>query len=93
MSSLLEPDSSFTQSTTREAATTTQSHGKKKKSLVWAYCYNPTKDKDQELLYCSRYTIDYLEESLYSSKISKNIKKHLFLYYRINILKAISKGQ
>ena len=93
MSSLLEPDSSFTQSTARELATTTQNHSKKKRSPVWAYCYNPTKDKDQELLYCSCCTIDYLEESLYSSKISKNIKKHLFLHYRINVLKAISKGQ
>jgi hypothetical protein len=93
MSSLLEPDLSFTQSTARESATTTQSHSKKKRSPVWVYCCNPTKDEDQELLYCSRCTINYLEESLYSSKISKNIKKHLFSRYEINVPKAISKGQ
>jgi hypothetical protein len=77
MSSLLEPDSSFTQSTAKEPAITAQSHSKKNRLPVWAYCRDPTEDEDQELLYCSRYTIDYLEESPYDSKISENIKKHM----------------
>ena len=93
MSSLLELDSSFTQSTTGESATTTQSYSKKKRSPVWVYCRDLTKDEDQELLYCSRCTIDYPEESPYSSKISENMKKHLFSRHGINVPKAISKGQ
>ena len=93
MSSLLELDSSFTQSTAGESATATQSHSKKKRSPVWAYCRDPTKDEDQELLYCSCCTIDCPEESPYGSKISENMKKHLFSRYQINVPKAISKAQ
>ena len=93
MSSLLESDLSFTQSTAGESATTTQSQSKKKRSPVWAYCRDPTEDEDQELFYCCRCTIDCPEELPYGSKISENIKKYLFLRYQINVPKAISKAQ
>jgi hypothetical protein len=70
MSSLLEPDSSFTrstaaesttaesttaESTTAESTTSTLSHDKRKWwSPVWQYCRRPILDEDQTHLYCTR---------------------------------------
>jgi hypothetical protein len=70
MSSLLEPDSSFIQSTaaesttaksttaestTAESTTSTLSYNKRKwRSPVWQYCRRLILNKDQTHLYCTR---------------------------------------
>jgi hypothetical protein len=97
MSSSIEPDSSFVQSTTAESITTTQTHDKKWKSPVWQYCRCPTPDEDQDHLYCAHcppYPTpkDYIEP-YHAKHLENDIKKHLFRHHHITVEKALSKNQ
>jgi hypothetical protein len=76
MSSMLEPDSSFTPSALAESTTTTQSYSKKWRSPVWAYCRRPTKDENQDFLYCSHCSLDSTLLP-YGTTLSENMKRHL----------------
>ena len=81
MSSTNELNSSFVQSAIDESTTTTQTYNKKWKSLVWQYCYRLIADKkNQDHLYCTRYTLD-IELELYNTKSLENMKKHLFRHH------------
>ena len=96
MSSSIELDSSFVQSTIGELTTTTQTYNKKQKLLVWQYCRRLIADEDQDYLYCARCPPnpapeDYIEP--YYTKHLENIKKHLFRHYCITVEKALSKNQ
>jgi hypothetical protein len=92
MSFILEPDSSIAPSALDESTTTTQSYSKKWKSPVWAYCRRPTKDENQDFLYCSHCLPDSAE-LLYSTTVSQNMKKHLKRWHEITVEKALSKNQ
>ena len=98
MSSLLEPDSSFTPSTAAESNTNTLSHDKRKwRSPVWQYCRRPILDEDQTHLYCTRCLSDpthedYKEGPFHGNHI-ENMKKHLKRHHGITIEKALSKNQ
>ena len=92
MSSLLEPESSFTQSTTVESTTTNQSHGKKWRAPVWLLCRRPTEDEDQDLLYCPHCPLDS-DKPLYSTDKSENMKKHLIGQHQVLVPKKVSKSQ
>jgi hypothetical protein len=50
MSSLLDPEASFTCSTTAESIETSQSHAKKWRAPVWAFCRRPMLDENQDFL-------------------------------------------
>ena len=98
MSSLLEPDSSFTPSTAAESNTNTLSHDKRKwRSPVWQYCRRPTLDKDQTHLYCTHCLFDPTHEDYkdrpFHGNHAENMKKHLKRHYGITIEKALSKTQ
>lgn len=100
MSSLLEPDSSFTQSVIAESTTSTDtlSHDKRKwRSPVWQYCRRPILDKDQTHLYCTRCLSDPTHEDYkegpFHGNYVENIKKHLKRHHGIIIEKALSKNQ
>jgi hypothetical protein len=92
MSSILEPDSSLVPSALAESTTTTQSHGKKWRSPVWAYCRCPTKDENQDFLYCS-YCLRDSTAPPYGTASSENMKKHLERHHQITVEKALSKNQ
>jgi hypothetical protein len=98
MSSLLEPDSSFTQSTTAESTTSTLSHDKRKWwSPVWQYCRRPMLNEDQTHLYCthclSNPTHEDYKEGPFHGNHAENMKKHLKRHHGITIEKALSKNQ
>ena len=90
MSSLLEPDSSFTQSALAESTTTAQSRSKKWRAPVWAECRRPTQDENQGLLYCKHCTLD---SPPYGTSVSQNMTKHLKSNHKITVEKALSKNQ
>jgi hypothetical protein len=91
MSSTLELDLSFAPSALAESTTTSQGHSKKR-SPVWAYCRNPTKNENQDLLYCSHCLLD-LTLPPYGTNSSENMKTHLRRHHQITIEKALSKNQ
>src|SRR5579862_2529680 len=97
MSSLLEPDSSFVQSTSAESTTeSTKIRSKKWKSPVWEYCRRPTADENQDFLFCAHCPPiptpeDY--KGLYSIDLLTNMKGHLLRHYNIIIEKPLSKNQ
>ena len=97
MSSLLEPDSSFTRSTIANSTTSTLSHNKKWRSPVWQYCRRPTLDEDQTHLYCTRCPSDPTHEDYkegpFHGNHAENMKKHLKRRHEIVIEKALSKNQ
>jgi hypothetical protein len=98
MSSLLDPDSSFTQSTTVDSTTSDLSHDKKKwRSPVWQYCRRPTPDEDQSHLYCTHCpsdpTYEDYGEGPFHGNHAENMKKHLKRHHEIIIEKALSKNQ
>jgi len=92
MSSLLESDSSFTQSTIIESTTTSQSHGKKWRAPVWLLCRRPTEDEDHDLLYCPYCPLDS-DKPPYSTNKSENMKKHLIRQHQVLVPKKVSKSQ
>jgi hypothetical protein len=95
MSSFLEPESSFARSTTAESTETSQSHEKKWRAPIWAYCRRPTPDENQEHLYCPHcpsepYPDDY--EGPYNIKNSTNMAIHLKRHHDITAEKSLSKN-
>ena len=97
MSSFLELESSFAQSTATESIETFQSHDKKKwRALVWKFCRPPILGENQEHLYCpycppKPCPNDY--KGLYNTKSSANMATHLKRHYNIIIEKPLSKNQ
>ena len=79
MSFTLKLDLSFAPLALAKLTTTSQSHNKKR-SPIWAYCRNPTKNKNQDLLYCSYCLLD-LTPLLYNTNLLKNIRTHLRRHY------------
>jgi hypothetical protein len=89
MSSLLELDSSFTQSALADSTTTTQSKSKKWRAPCWKYCRRPTQDDlKQDVLYCAQCTTNP-----YSTRVSKNMTDHLRRHHQIIVVPSTSKGQ
>ena len=97
MSSLLEPDSSYTRSATAESSTTSQTHEKKWKAPVWQYCRRPTADEEhQDHLYCSYCPSDSTTDGYkepYSSTNSTNMGKHILGAHQIVVEKRVSAQQ
>jgi len=91
MSFALKLDLSFAPLALVELTTTSQGYSKKR-SLIWAYYRNPTKNENQDLLYCSYCLLD-LTPLPYSTNLSENIRTHLKRHYQITIEKALSKNQ
>ena len=94
MSSLLEPDSSYTRSATAESSTTSQTCEKKWKALVWQYCRRPTADEEhQDHLYCSYCSSDSTAnryKELYSLTNLTNIGKYILRVHQIVVKKKVS---
>ena len=91
MSFALESDLSFAPLALVESTITSQGYSKKR-SPVWAYCRNPTKNENQDLLYCSYCLLD-LTLLLYGTNSSENMRTHLKRHHQITIEKALSKNQ
>ena len=96
MSSFLEPESSFTRSTTAESTETSQTHEKKWRASIWAYCRRSTPDENQEHFYCPHCPSepcpdDY--ERLYNIKNSINMVIYLRRHHDITAEKSLSKNQ
>ena len=79
MSFALESDLSFAPLALVESTITSQGYSKKR-SPVWAYCRNPTKNENQDLLYCSYCLLD-LTLLLYNTNLLENIRTHLKRHY------------
>ncbi len=95
MSSFLEPESSFTRSTTAESTETSQSHEKKWRVLIWAYCRRPIPDENQEHLYCPYCPPEPCPDDYkgpYNTKNSTNMATHLRRHHDITAEKSLSKN-